>query len=269
MGVASKLFHVVNRLKRPNLVPVIREAVPNSAFADKVALVTGGDGGIGSEIAKQLVAGGCDVTISGRNEDKLAAVAESIGARFVRMDYADTEEVESRIHDMAVKHGGIDLFVSCVGIHTEDVDFWALTSDEFDRVINVNLRGTFFATRAAALEMKEGGHVLLIGSSRGFEPAWSPYGISKWGIRGMTLGLAKQLAPRGISVNSIAPGATATMLIGYEDGDNISAPENSFGRYVMPSEVAGLALYFLSDAANMVSGETIRISGGRGSFNIR
>lgn len=269
MGVTSKLFHAVDCLKRPKLVPIIREAAPGSEFVGKVALVTGGDGGIGSEIARQLVAGGCNVTISGRNEGKLAAVAESIGACFVRIDYSDTEEMESRIHDTAVKHGGIDFFVSCAGIHTEDVNFWTLTSDEFDRVMSVNLRGTFFAARAAALEMKEGGHVLLIGSSRGFEPAWSPYGISKWGIRGMTMGLAKQLAPRGISVNSIAPGATATALIGYEAGGNIAAPENTFGRYVMPTEVASLALYLLSDAANMVSGETIRISGGRGSFDIR
>lgn len=269
MGVISKLFQIADRLKQPKLVPVVRKSESSSEFAGKVALVTGGDGGIGSEIAKQLIAGGCDVTIAGRNEGRLAAVAKSIGSDFTRMDYSEIDNMERRIHDIAIQHGGIDLFVSSVGIHTENVDFLTLTPDEFDRVMSVNLRGTFFAARAAALEMKEGGHILLIGSSRGFEPAWSPYGISKWGMRGMTLGLAKQLAPRGISVNSIAPGATATALIGYEDGGSIAAPENAFGRYVMPSEVAALALFLLSDSAGMVSGETVRISGGRGSFDVR
>lgn len=269
MGLFSKLGRTINGVKRTRLVPIAQELVPGSEFSGKVALVTGGDGGIGSEIAKRLVAGGCDVTISGRNEEKLARVAKMIGADFVCTDYSSTEDIEAGIHETALKHGKIDIFVSSAGVHTEDADFWSLTPDEFDHVMGVNLRGTFFATRAAARVMNEGGHILLVGSSRGSEPAWSPYGISKWGIRGMTLGLAKQLASKGISVNSIAPGATATHLIGYEDGDSISAPENAFERYIMPSEVAGMACYLLSDAAKMVTGETIHISGGRGSFDIR
>lgn len=114
-----------------------------------------------------------------------------------------------------------------------------------------------------------GGHILLVSSSRGAEPAWSPYGISKWSLNGLTKGLAQILLPYGIIVNAIAPGSTATELIGVKSGDSIESEENGLGRLVMPVEVANVAKLLVSGAGDMIVGETIHISGGRGLFDIR
>ena len=113
------------------------------------------------------------------------------------------------------------------------------------------------------------GHILLISSSRGSEPAYSPYGLSKWGLNGLTQGLAKLLLPHGIIVNAIAPGSTATPLLGIKEGDNLYCDENGMERYIVPDEVAAYARMLVSDMGNVVIGETIHVSAGRGVFDIR
>ena len=113
------------------------------------------------------------------------------------------------------------------------------------------------------------GSILLVSSSRGSEPAFSPYGISKWGLKGLTEGLGKMLIPYGINVNAIAPGSTATGLIGFQEGDSITSNENGMNRLIMPDEVATLAKLLVSDTGKMIDGEVIHISGGRGTFDIR
>lgn len=113
------------------------------------------------------------------------------------------------------------------------------------------------------------GSILIISSSRGSEPAWSPYGISKWGLKGLTKGLAKIFVPFGINVNSIVPGSTATELIGIKTGENIFSEENDMNRLIMPDEIATLAKLLVSDAGKMINGEIIHIAVGRGSFDIQ
>ena len=116
---------------------------------------------------------------------------------------------------------------------------------------------------------KDKKHILLVSSSRGAEPAWSPYGISKWSLNGFTQGLAQILLPSNIIVNSIAPGSTATELIGVKEGDNIFSEENGNGRLIMPDEVANVAKLLVSPSGDMIVGQTIYVSGGRGVFDIR
>lgn len=113
------------------------------------------------------------------------------------------------------------------------------------------------------------GHILNISSSVQNEPAWSPYRLSKWGIKGLTSGLAEKLLPYGIIVNAIAPGSTATNLLGVKDGDSIYTDDNLIGRYIMPDEVATYAKLLVSELGNMVVGDTVYISGGRGTITIR
>ena len=95
------------------------------------------------------------------------------------------------------------------------------------------------------------------------------YRLSKWGIKGMTLGVAQQMLPYGITVNAIAPGSTSTNLLGVSDGDSIYTEDNEVSRYAMPDEIATYAKLLMSDAGNMVVGDTIYISGGRGLVSIR
>ena len=113
------------------------------------------------------------------------------------------------------------------------------------------------------------GHILIISSSRGSEPAWSPYGLSKWGTNGMVKGLAQVMIQYGIVVNGIAPGPTATDLLGVKEGDSIYTTENVIGRYAKPLEISAYAKLLVSDLGDMVVGEMLHISGGRGCFDIR
>lgn len=132
-------------------------------------------------------------------------------------------------------------------------------------------KGIFVSQKIAKyfVENKIKGHILNISLSTGGEPGWSAYRISKQAIENLTLGLAQKLSPYGIFVNGIAPGSTATNLLNYKDGDSIATRDNVIGRMMMPDEIATYAKMLVSDLGNMVVGETIYISGGRGKFDIR
>ena len=188
------------------------------------------------------------------------------------INYEDIDSFEKALDQIEETTGSIDILVCSAGVHTENVNFWTMTPAEYDRVMDINLKGTFFMCQAVAKRMifhKNRGKILLISSSRGSEPAWSPYGLSKWGMNGLTQGLAKILAPYGINVNSIAPGSTATSLIGVKEGDSICCEDNSFGRLCTPEEVGALARYLVNDSSTMINGETIHMSAGRGVWDIR
>lgn len=164
--------------------------------------------------------------MTGANENKLSekkAELEKISEKRIYslvLNMNETEKFESKIEEMTSLAGKIDGFVISSGVHTENVDFWKMTETEFDRVMNINLKGVYFFCQAAAkyfIQNKIKGKILIISSSRGNEPAWSPYGISKWGMNGMTKGLAKILSPYGVTVNAIAPGTTATPLVNLRE----------------------------------------------------
>lgn len=241
-------------------------------FNGKIALISGGSGGIGLSIAKSLQESGCTVIIAGTNEKKLLKLKKETGLDTIIMDYSKPQTFESVIEEIDEKYEKLDIFISSAGVHTENVDFWSMDPDEFDRVLDINLKGVFFACQTVGkymIDNKVKGSILLISSSRGSEPVCSPYGISKWGLRGLTEGLGKLLVSSGINVNTIAPGSTATELIGIKEGDSITSEENGMNRLIMPDEVATLAKLLISDAGKMIDGEVVHISGGRGTFDIR
>lgn len=143
---------------------------------------------------------------------------------------------------------------------------------DYDSIMDINLKGTYFVTQKVAKHMVANrihGHILNISSSTALEPAWSPYRLSKWGIKGMTLGLAQQLQPYGIIVNAIAPGSTATKLLGFKEGDSIYSADNGNHRLTLPSEIAEYAKLMVSGLGDMIVGDTLYISGGRGTIDRR
>ena len=245
---------------------------------DKVAFISGGSGGIGFAIAKDLLESGCKVIVAGTNQKKISnlllGLDEKLKSRakeFI-IDVMDISSFDSVVSNAVSVFGKIDIFVNSAGTHTQDVDFWNMTSDEYDRILDINLKSAFFLCQTFGKYMKNNnikGHMLLISSSRGSEPAWSPYGISKWGLDGMVKGLAKVMVPYGIIVNGIAPGPTATSLLGIKDGDSLYTTQNSVGRLADPSEISAYAKLMVSDLGNMVVGEILHISGGRGCCDIR
>ena len=259
-------------IRTKEYVPISHPISVKNEFDGKIALISGGSGGIGLAIAKTLKESGCTVIIAGTNQVKLKAIEKTTGLNTIIMDYTKPNTFTMVLDRIVSTVGKIDIFINSVGVHTENVDFWTMSLEEFSRVIDINLKGVFFSCQTIAKYMKENhikGSILLISSSRGSEPAFSPYGISKWGLKGLTEGLGKLLIPYGINVNAIAPGATATTLIGFKDGDSITTNENGMNRLIMPDEVANLAKLLVSDAGKMINGEVVHISGGRGTFDIR
>ena len=110
------------------------------------------------------------------------------------------------------------------------------------------------------------GHILNLSSSSALRPAWTAYEMSKWSVRGFTLGAADILSKYGIIVNAIAPGPTATSMLGIKEGDSIYVDTNCVKRYSMPNEIASLATYMCSDMGDLIVGDTFYITGGAGNI---
>lgn len=256
-------------------IPITQLVNENNLLKNKVALITGGSGGIGFAIAKSFIESGAFVIITGTNEEKLKKCCSDLGdkAEYLILDLKKFNSIESNIQYAIKKYGKIDILVNSAGIHSTNPiqDFFHVTPEEYDSIMEINLKGTYFVSQYVSKHMIDKnikGHILNISSSTALEPAWSPYRLSKWGIKGFTLGLADQLLPYGIIVNGIAPGSTATNLLDYKKGDSIFTRDNPMKRYVMPEEVAQYAKLLVSDLGNMVVGETLYISGGRGNIVI-
>lgn len=277
---AKTLKHAVTSffaaIKTKNIVPIEHIVDDAKVLDKKVALITGGSGGIGYAIAKSFIESGCHVIITGTNAEKLKSCVEKLGdsSKGIQLNLDDLSDLDEKVGEAVGCYGKIDILVNSAGVHSVKsmTDFFNTTQEEFDRIMQVNLKGTYFVSQKIAeyfVENKIKGHILNISSSTGGEPGWSAYRISKQAIENLTLGLAQKLSPYGIVVNGIAPGSTATNLLNYKDGDSIATRDNVIGRMVMPDEIASYAKMLVSDLGNMVVGETIYISGGRGKFDIR
>lgn len=264
-------------VKKKRFIPILQSTDPDKLLSGKVALLIGGTGGIGLSIARAFVESGCRVIICGSSPEKIDRVRSNMEdangeVAFQVFDLQDFGAYEDKIGEAASIYGCIDILVCSAGVHSVKHEFWNMMPEEYDRVMDINLKAPFFLCQKFAKYRKRfggRGHILLISSSRGSEPAYTPYGVSKWGLNGLTRGLAQTLLSYGIVVNAIAPGATATPLIGIGPDDSISSCENRVGRLIMPAEVAQLVRILVSDLGNMIVGETIHISGGRGVFDIR
>ena len=266
--------------KKKEVIPILQPISESKILYGKKALIVGGTGGIGSAIAKEFIRSGAHCIIAGTNKTKLEGMDLFSDTEFKNsaeplvINLNDTSSFSQIFSKDSViqKCGEVDILVNAAGVHTEQVSFLGMTTEEYDRVMNINLRGVFFLCQAFSdylIMNKKKGHILLISSSRGSEPAWTPYGISKWALNGLTKGLAKELLPYGIIVNAIAPGSTATELLGKKSGDSIFTLDNGINRLALPEEICTYAKFLVSDAGNMLVGETIHISAGRGLFDVR
>jgi 3-oxoacyl-[acyl-carrier protein] reductase len=237
----------------------------------KTALVTGATGGIGGAIARVFHAAGATVAISGRQSDKLEALAKELGARVhvVPCDLADRMAVAKLIDEALAKLGGLSILVNNAGL-TRDNLFMVMKDEQWDDVIAVNLTSTFMLCRAAARAMLRAkpnfGRIINIASVSGVfgNPGQGNYAASKAGVIGMTKSLAREVAPRGITANCIAPGFIQTAMtdaLNEKQTEEIAKmiPAQRFGT---ADEVAAGALYLASAEAAYVTGQTLHINGG-------
>lgn len=246
----------------------------NELLKGRTALITGGTSGIGYEIAKAFVKSGASVIITGRTLQRVKLSIENLKRETslsniygIELDVKNIADMENKF-EMALKEteGRIDVLVNNAGVN--GCSFSNGTEEEYDNVLDTNLKGAFFLSRIVAKYMKNNkisGNILNLASSSSLRPANSAYTLSKWGIRGLTQGLAVTLAPYGIVVNGIAPGPTATPMM-MPDGvtEDISLSSNLTGRYALPEEIANMAVILVSDMSRMIIGDIVYMTGGSG-----
>jgi 3-oxoacyl-[acyl-carrier protein] reductase len=242
-----------------------------TALTGKVALVTGGSRGLGAAIAKRLASDGAAVaityTISPQKADEVVRAIESNRCRAVaiRADSADVDAVRNAVAETVKAFGGLDILVNNAGIATlAPIDEFKLA--EFDRLIAVNVRAVFVAVQEAARHMKQGGRIINIGSvNSDLMPfaGGSVYALTKGAVASFTRGLARDLGPRGITVNNIQPGPVDTDM-NPADGPFAKTLKGliALGRYGQGDEVAAMVAYIASPEAAFVTGASLKIDGG-------
>lgn len=254
---------------------------PSDLLNGKTALITGGSSGIGNSIAKAFVKAGANVIIAGRNREKVLNAAAEIktfchdGATSfgMVMDCSNISALDQSFAEALTlsPSGRIDILVNNAGTMGKSGGFIRNCSEEeYDSILTTNLKAVFFLSKIVASYMvKESikGNILNISSSSSLRPCISAYMLSKWGVRGLTEGLARMFAPHGIVVNGIAPGPTATPMLNKSSIDeNYSLPSNLSGRFAHPDEIGNMAVILVSDMGRMVVGDVVYMTGGSGNI---
>lgn len=242
----------------------------------KVALVTGSSQGIGRSIAIRLAQEGADVVINynsnpAKAQEVLAEVQKTGRRGFsIGANLGQVSEVRRLISEAVEHFGQLDILVNNAGVE-KNAPFWEVSEADYDFVLNVNLKGVFFATQAMVqhlMETKRGGKIINISSVHEELPFphFTSYCASKGGVKMMTRNLSIELAPLGITINSIAPGAVETPINKnlLNDPAKLSrlVGQIPLGRLAKPEEVAGLAAFLASADADYVTGTTFFVDGG-------
>ena len=242
----------------------------------KSALITGGNVGIGAGIAKALATCGARVSLTYfSHRDEASETVKSLQrlgseAASFHLDATDSEQVAAVVSQAAeLMNGKIDILVNNAGHLVNRVPTDGMSDEHWHRVIDVNLSSAFYCTREALKYMPEGGRIVNMSSMaarNGGGNGTVPYAASKAGVIGLTRGLAKELAPRKITVNALAPGFIAETpfhetFTGFENYQGIinGIPLGEAG---LPDDVAGAVLYFISDLGRWVTGQVAEINGG-------
>lgn len=242
----------------------------------KVALVTGSSSGIGQAIAVRLAADGAAVVVNYRGSSEGAAKAkqqiEEAGgtAVVVQGDVSKMEDLQRLIDESWTQLGGCDILVNNAGVE-KGADFWEVTEEDYDMVLNVNLKGVFFLTQAFVRRLREAkrpGRIVNISSvheDMAF-PHFSTYCAAKGGLRMLTRNLAVELGSLGITINNVAPGAIATPINAklLDDKPKLDSLLKNIplGRMGSSEEVAGVTAFLASDEAAYVTGSTYVVDGG-------
>jgi 3-oxoacyl-[acyl-carrier protein] reductase len=235
-----------------------------------VALVTGGSRGIGAAISRELANAGAKVAVNFRGGREAAeSVASEIEGVAIQADVSSPEEAAELIERVESELGDIDALVNNAGV-TRDTLIARMTDEDWQTVIDTNLRGTFNTARAVSRKMlrRRAGSIVNLSSVVGVHgnPGQANYAASKAGVIGLTKALARELGSRGVRVNAIAPGYIATELTDVlnEEQRGLILQNTALGRLGEPEDVAGAVRFLCSDEAAFITGEVLLVDGGLG-----
>ena len=241
-------------------------------LSKKVAVVTGASRGIGRSMAETYARAGAHVICVSRNEDALNVVADGIksnggSASVTAINVSNLEEFQNLIKDTTDKYGSVDILVNNAGI-TRDTLIVRMSEEDWDTVIDVNLKGAFNGIKAVTRTMMKQrfGRIINISSVVGLtgNAGQVNYAASKAGLIGLTKATAKEIGSRGITVNCIAPGYIATDMTGQMDdkAKDLLISQIPLGRIGSPDDIAATALFLASDEAGYITGQTFTVDGG-------
>ncbi|MBY3196114.1 MULTISPECIES: SDR family oxidoreductase [Rhizobium] len=240
---------------------------------NKVALITGGNSGIGLATARVFIDEGAKVVITGRNPETLAAAEKALGGGVLalKIDVTDAAATEKAFAEAAGKVGKFDIVFANAGIGGA-TPLGETSPEQFNQIISTNLTAVFFTVQSALPHLNDGASVILNGSVHAVlgAPGWSAYAATKAAVRAMTRNMASELAPRGIRVNQVTPGGTKTPIWSpmAQTEDAMAALEariggmSPLGRMSEADEIAKAALYLASDDSANVTGIEITVDGG-------
>lgn len=245
----------------------------------KVCIVTGAAGSIGLASTKLLLKEGAKVMLVGRTEEKLARALKSLKAGgdragIIRADVSNSQETQNYIHQTVEKWGKIDVLFSHAGISGELKPVTEYPEEAFDAVMAINIRGTFLACKYALPQMNDGGSIIITSSIMGVsaDPGVCAYATSKHALIGLARCIAKEVAPRKIRVNILAPGPIdnefqadiekrLTKVVG-EDGTDMLNRAIPLGRHGRAEEIAEMVLFLASDQSSFSTGSIFMADGG-------
>jgi NAD(P)-dependent dehydrogenase (short-subunit alcohol dehydrogenase family) len=245
---------------------------------NRVVLITGGGGGMGRAIAARFLADGDLPVLADLTEEGLAEAAAAVeGADTLRVDVSDVGACDAMVRTVLQRHGRLDVLVTAAGVWVEGPTS-TITEEQWDRTIDVNLKGTFFSIRAAIEPLvRSSGCVVAISSDYGLVggPEAAVYCASKFGVNGIVKALALELAPQGVRVNSVCPADVDTPMLagqardfgagdeqGYLDRLLSTLPQAARARFIRPDEVASLVWFLASDEAAPITGVAMPLEWG-------
>jgi len=240
----------------------------------KNAIVTGGSMGIGSAIALRLAEEGCSVAINYRRHDteakQVVRDVEALGRRglAVKADVSSYDDAQNMVQTVVNEFGSLDIMVCNAGINWDGV-IWKMSEEQWDTVINVNLKGYFNYNKAAALVFKDqkSGKIVNISSINGLRGKFAQvnYSASKGGEIAMSKSLAKELGKFNVNVNVVAPGMVMTEMAESIPPEFLTKAmdETALGRFASAEECADLVAFLCSDRARHITGEVVKIDGGQ------